>query len=65
LCSGQGFAGIFAALAYIINLAAAGSPATAGVSFFCTAAVIAFLALINHFIIIRKGNKLLIITYIS
>ena len=54
LCSGQGFAGVFAVLAYIINLAAAGSPSMAGVSFFCTAAVVAFLALVNHFIIIRN-----------
>lgn len=54
LCSGQGVAGIFAAIAYIINLWAAGSASVAGVSFFATAAVVGFVALCNHFGVIRN-----------
>ncbi|CAG5088000.1 Oidioi.mRNA.OKI2018_I69.PAR.g11698.t1.cds [Oikopleura dioica] len=53
LSSGQGFAGIFAALAYMINLCIAGSPTSAGISFFCTAGAFALFALINHLCVIK------------
>merc|ERR1719277_1930723 len=48
VCSGQGLAGVAAAIAYCINLAAAGNPLTAGVSFFVTAAVFAALTFASH-----------------
>ena len=45
--------GIFASLAYIVNLTIAGSPTSAGISFFCTAGAFAFFALVNHLCVIK------------
>ena len=45
--------GIFASLAYMINLTIAGSPTSAGISFFCTAGAFAFFALVNHHCVIK------------
>jgi equilibrative nucleoside transporter 1/2/3 len=53
--SGQGMAGVAAAVAYCINLSAAGKPLMAGVTFFFTAAVIAFLTLINHLAVTKTA----------
>ena len=55
LCSGQGMAGCVAAVAYCINLAIAGSPLVAGVSFFITAAAIAALTMINHICVTKTS----------
>ena len=53
ICSGQGMAGVFSAVAYCINLSVAGDPILAGVTFFITAAVFAGLTLVNHLLVTR------------